>query len=400
MTERKGLSIFELLSGLDDDMIAEATLPEGSAAVGRAPRRERGRFGDFMNNGWAAAILSVVVSIAVLMGIITAGRKQPGSLVDPAGTTPGNSAQTEQTIPPHTDQETGEITVSSGDMTVYPKKYTVVYNAMFRDENGELVGVDGDGEGAAHRVGEIMGELPLLCTNGEGYRIDMPDHMALNGIRIFKLISVQDKTFAEIALPAGFETMVDMAHSIGRKEGNYVVVLDVFSYEVISEEEYVKEWSEFAFWLSVDTTPPSVFSRISVNSHTQSLHFDDREGYMLWTEFWDGGGMLSGDGPGAEGQILEIKDELKTMSVSEGEAVSVTLRDEKDSLSSVVVYRMNGERVTQGKDCTVISELAAGKYYVILSVRTQGDYIEEAQAYEGSCHEYAFILDSLRPDIG
>ncbi len=399
MTDQKGLAAFELLSGLDDDMIVEATLPEGAVAVGKAPRRERGRFGDFMSSGWAAAILSVVVSLAVLMGIIAAGQKQP---VGPSGTLAGPSADSraeDETIE-HIEGEPDEVMVTSGGRTVYPKKYTVAYNAMFRDENGELVAVDGDGEGAAYRLGEIKDELPRLSTDGQGYSLHLPEHMALNTIRVFELVSVQDNTFEEIALPAGFESMLDMAESIGRREGSYIVVLDIFSHEVISEEEYVKEWSEYAFWLIVDESVKDVTpSRITVHSQTLSLDFADRSaGYMLWDEFWYAGGMVSGDGFGAEGQILEIKDGLKTLSVSEGESVSVILRDDNDTLTGVAVCGMDGGRVTWGKDCTVLSELAAGKYYVILSVRTQGDYVDEAQAYEASCYEYAFILDSLRPD--
>ena len=84
MKNRNGLYGFELLTGLDDDMIAAAILPdEGGAAVVAKPSR-RERLGDFMSNGWVAVILSVVVSLAVLAAIITAGFQAPP--VDPVGT--------------------------------------------------------------------------------------------------------------------------------------------------------------------------------------------------------------------------------------------------------------------------------------------------------------------------
>lgn len=77
MKDRNGLYGFELLTGLDDDMIAAAILPnQGGAAVPAKPSR-RERLGDFMSNGWVAAILSVVVSLAVLAAIITAGFQAP-----------------------------------------------------------------------------------------------------------------------------------------------------------------------------------------------------------------------------------------------------------------------------------------------------------------------------------
>ena len=72
----KGLSIFELLAGLDEDMIAAATLPETSAAAVKPPRRRwrKGAIGDFLNNGWVAACASAVIALAVLVAIITAGQ--------------------------------------------------------------------------------------------------------------------------------------------------------------------------------------------------------------------------------------------------------------------------------------------------------------------------------------
>ena len=38
-----------------------------------------------------------------------------------------------------------------------------------------------------------------------------------------------------------------------------------------------------------------------------------------------------------------------------------------------------------------------GRYVIVLRVETQGDYIEEAEAYERTCTEYAFWLDVVEP---
>ena len=42
--------------------------------------------------------------------------------------------------------------------------------------------------------------------------------------------------------------------------------------------------------------------------------------------------------------------------------------------------------------------LPAGEYIVILTVKYQGDYIPEADAYEGICFEYPFILELYDPE--
>ena len=72
MTNENGLSVFELLSDLDDDLVAAAVLPEDGG--GAAPTRRGRGIPDFMNNGWVAAVLSVVVALSVLGFIIRAGQ--------------------------------------------------------------------------------------------------------------------------------------------------------------------------------------------------------------------------------------------------------------------------------------------------------------------------------------
>ncbi len=277
MTNVNGLSAFELLSDLDDDLVAEAILPEDGAAA--VPRTRGARIweciSDFMSNGRAAAILSAVISLTVLVAIIRAGQVR----VKDEAEKPGNS-----------------------------------------------------------------GGTPSYGWN---------------------------------EAPAQSGAVMD---------GNMEV-------DAVEKEDVSKEASDEAQILENPY--------ITVRSAVSSLYFADRsQGYMLWDEFWYGGGMVSGDGLGAEGRLSDIRDGLPHLTVSQGEALSVVLRDSCDTLSAVIVCDADGERVARGKDLSVLSELEGGEYVVILSVRTQGDYVPEADAYEASCYEYAFILHSMRPDIG
>ena len=65
--EIKGLSAFELLEGLDDDMILSASLPEAvPVAPPTAGERITAFFARMGKGGMAAAVTGIVVAVAVL----------------------------------------------------------------------------------------------------------------------------------------------------------------------------------------------------------------------------------------------------------------------------------------------------------------------------------------------
>ncbi len=84
----KGEKLSELLTDIDPDLVADAMPPDwkrGKVGKVRRPKKERRwlhTLGDIMDSGWAAAILSVVVSVGVLTAIVWAGRQaamEPGT---------------------------------------------------------------------------------------------------------------------------------------------------------------------------------------------------------------------------------------------------------------------------------------------------------------------------------
>ena len=86
MNDRE-LRLSSLLTDMSDDLIVESLLPPAFPVA--KPRRERGRFSDFMNSPLAAAVLSGIVALAVLVGIIAAGRRDPTA--NPVGSTDDQS---------------------------------------------------------------------------------------------------------------------------------------------------------------------------------------------------------------------------------------------------------------------------------------------------------------------
>ena len=569
--EIKGLSAFELLEGLDDDMILSASLPEAvPVAPPTAGEKITAFFARMGKGGMAAAVTGIVVAVAVLIGILLAGRfpvwEESGIETEPGPVQSRPDIQNGILFPPLESPDNTQksaVSVVSDGITVYPKGYCVYLSEMRRDENGELTGVDADGIGAVYQLAEIWDELPILRTAGNSYELNLPDHMTLRSVRFFDLIDPQNGDIREIELPAGAESAADVVKSVTSREGDYVVVLEVYHETIYSADEYTKGLDEYAFRLTVDPSmndkapvrvihgdktyfpagyllqtsyydaelkqeitkqhdgaekilaelatdmvtatvargeslglylapfyelkwvrvfdstlrqlyemgydsPLDTFSeteeagdyyviitavflgtgetsvtefpihikvveerestpagdvgetpeppRLTVGTGFGSLHFGNtshsreyHEGYMLWTEQWYDGGMVSGDGLGAEGQLADILGELPTVEHYSGESVSVHVIAENDSVTGLKVCTPEGERIVTESVSHVLDLLSAmnsltsmeeGTYVVILTVVTQGDYIEEAEAYERTCTEYAFILEVVEEHAG
>ena len=294
--EIKGLSAFELLEGLDDDMILSASLPEAvPVAPPTAGEKITAFFARMGKGGMAAAITGIVVAVAVLLGIALAG---PLGVINPPDTDPSHGIQngTEAdpdtngmgVIPPLTEtpeQEKGPVAVISDGITVYPQGYCVWESGQHRNEQGELEGYDADGRGAVDMLDRIWDMLPVLRTAGNSYELPLPDHMTLRDIRVFEMISLgHGKAFGEIALTAkGTDPAIDLL-SILTGNGGYVVVLDIYTEIRYSEDEYTKSLYEYAFMLEVDPNLDITFPvRMLIDGQTYYLEGNDgiNSGYAL-----------------------------------------------------------------------------------------------------------------------
>jgi hypothetical protein len=121
---------------------------------------------------------------------------------------------------------------------------------------------------------------------------------------------------------------------------------------------------------------------------------------MLWTEQWYDGGMVSGDGFGATGQLSDIAAELPELHHYAGETPNLRVIEDEDTLTRIYVYRDDQTFHFDATEAHVLATLPEGRYIIVLRVETQGDYIEEAEAYERTCTEYAFILEVVEEYAG
>ena len=535
--KNKGLSAFELLAGLDDDMILSAALPEAAPIpVPTKGERVAAFFTRMGKSGVAAAVVSAAVIVGVLVGIVLGSRMGPvqPSDTDPshgihgipplesgivAGTNDGNNVL----IPPlnqPSPQEKGPVSVVSDGITVYPAGYTVSASGELLNQNGEWEYFKSDGIGAVSQLQDIKDQLPHMTTAGNSYELNLPGYMSLRNVRAFRA----GAPFEEV--PVGFDgashnPMYDLPTL---PNGEYIVVLDIYSETYASMGAHATELSEYAFRLTVESNMDITFPvRMLIDGKTHYLEGMDginsghaltelapsiptatvtREtdidfylspqgtlqsvsiydgsfrlmmtetfislptwaegdyyfvftvsfpfeggsltleypfhvklvektvedddtvendeietpsmpkeyhlmledlvldnGYMLWAEQWYDGMLESADGLGAEGQLAEL--------VAGGALEEYRLRFPVDTpflykqngveapLDWVKVYDRDLNLVGEAPNFTVIHTpaLPAGEYIVILTVKYQGDYIPEADAYEGICYEYPFILE-------
>lgn len=292
--EIKGLSAFELLEGLDDDMILSASLPEAApVAPPTVGEKITAFFARMGKGGMAAAITGIVVAVAVLVGIALA---RPFGVIDPPDTDPshgihGSLPDTDHGIiaPPLTqnpEQEKGPVAVISDGITVYPQGYCVWKSGQHRNEQGELEGYDADGRGAVSMLDRLWDMLPVLRTAGNDFDAVLPDHMTLRSVRVFEMVEVQTKTFEELALIS--DEMEDYRDRpwefLSTLRGEYTVVLEVYHEINYSEDEYTKGVDEYAFRLDVDPNLDITFPvRMLIDGQTYYLEGNDgiNSGYAL-----------------------------------------------------------------------------------------------------------------------
>lgn len=376
--EIKGLSAFELLEGLDDDMILSASLPEAApVAPPTVGERITAFFARMGKGGMAAAITGIVV--AVLVGIALT---RPPVDIDPPDTDPsqgihGSLPDTNNGIvaPPLTqtpEQEKGPVAVISDGITVYPQGYCVWESGQHRNEQGELEGYDADGRGAVGMLDRLWDVLPVLRTAGDDFDVILPDHMTLRSVRVFEMVEVQTKTFEEIASTVdGPNLSVDPMGYLSTLCGEYTVVLEVYHEINYSADEYTKGLEEYAFRLNVD---PTMNEKAPVRViHGDKTYFPT--GYLLEESYYDAElkQEVVKKYDGVEMILKELVKTLPTATVTQGESLSLYLAPFYD-LKSVKVYRdltLWAESETE-EPLTQLSEWDTGDYYFIFTVSDNG----------------------------
>lgn len=387
MTRMDGFSALTLLSELDDGMILEATLPEPDS-VRKRPRRDRapGALARFMNSGWAAAIISVTVALAVLAGIVAAGRMgasmgtpPPGSDAGMQGGRPGPGMQgsspnlgTEaevdsdiQALPPSFVIDGGllsgsSVTVTSDGQTV---KLSGVLTSLTSHwaENGWPEIDYKEAPGLGGRLPELAAELPVLRTAGGRFALHLPTEWTLEQMQIY------NHTFDSLELVPMLPEDGSLPDLAALSDGTYYVILQVAFTTVNSPEEWKMGTFDYGFCLikdsRVDEDSPA---RIQSGLKTYFL-----ANYPLQKTYYDAelGQEIVEDYVGAEAQLPQLIKRMQTATVVQGESLSLYLAPHYE-LSSIKVW--SGPTTLWGESSdeemlTLLPTWEADDYYVIVT---------------------------------
>ena len=404
--EIKGLSVFELLEGLDDDMIASAALPEEEPAVSLAPKK-RSPIMDFLSSGWVAATAGAVAGVAVLAGVILLWRPWDDPLAPPPpGTDPGeinsapdtNHPDDTPTPPTHT-----ALSVVSGGDTVYPGEYTVSIEENYHDENGVLHQVAADGLPVEYQLDKVVNEVPRLHTGGHGFSVTLDAHEKLNGLSVFLVEDIQNGVYDRKVLQAHGGEEDPLARLTELPGGEYLVVLSV-SYKILyPNDEYERGVTDYAFLLTVD---PSLSEDVplSVVSDGATVHPKGYCVYVSGQQIGADGELVhfDGDGPGAVTRLEEIAEEIPSLRT--GGNSYVLLLPSNTSVQRLRVFAVSESRPdgwapildcsaeqSGGRDLvTRLKGLSDGRYMVVLNA-VYSSYASENEYKRGE-DEYAFFL--------
>ena len=374
MMKTNGLSAFELLSELDDGMIAAATLPEeGGIITGKRTRKDRsdrepGAFARFMDSNWAAAIISMTVALAVLMGIIAAGRmapkNAPGEEMNgpadgpangpangpgiPAGThqdvlegVPGQSDgsidnennqpmapgempdQEQDDVPGDTQRQpvnslvTGPVTVTVGSQTFAP--LGMVTSWVERTDDGGTIATD-KGTLALDRLEEVRNELTQVVSHSGGAMlITIPEDAFITNIIVYDEAMervVRDKRAAITPeLPVG-EYLVEVGIRRMRADGT-------------------GEDVEYLFLLTVEENTAEEILYITAGKESFAV-----TGYPLYKSYYDSesGEQVNVEMPGATANLEALHDQLPLVTLMQEKSFDLIAMNLDWELVSLELY--------------------------------------------------------------
>ena len=303
------------------------------------------------------------------------------------------------------------VRVIHGDKTYLPTEY-LLEESYHDAESGKEITKQYDGaENILNQLVKKM--LTATVTKGDSLSLYLSPHYDLQSIKIYRGLNLWHEDTTEEALSLLTEWDAGSYYVIFTvtDSGTGMTTISQFPIHIKLVEDSEEETTPAG---DVGETPEP--PRVQVGTGFGSLYFGNANqsseyhgGYMLWVEEWHDGGMISGDGFGAEGQLADILGELPTVEHYSGESVSGHVIAENDSVIGLKVCTPEGERIVVKSISNVLDLLSAmnsltsveeGTYVVILTVVTQGDYIPEADAYERTCTEYAFVLKVVEEQAG
>ena len=286
--------------------------------------------------------------------------------------------------------ETAPVRITHNDRAYLLETYLLQTSNYDFDLGKEMVT---DYDGAEKILKTLVKKMQTITVvRGEPLSLYLAPSYGLKGVKVYRGLGLWESYDSEEPLELLAEWDADDYYFI------FTAVYDGGDMTRVAEYpihiELVDEQIDTEAWPGqIHISDPE--SRVTLEGSKSSVAFDVC--YTLWDEFWYDGGLVSGDGPGAEGQLQDLveAEALNGYHVTHtvNTPLGLRLNGHEPDLTRVIVYDKDLNYVGEASNFTVIHELPAGTYIVIMTIEIQGDYIPEADAYEASCYEYPFYLE-------
>lgn len=110
---------------------------------------------------------------------------------------------------------------------------------------------------------------------------------------------------------------------------------------------------------------------------------------FLWSEEWSEVGWISMDGSMIAERFLEKQQEIPQITYREDFEIRYKIGV---TLISVSVYNSDFEFLRRDAEPSFLKDLASGTYYLVITVKEQGEYIRADQKYEYTGYECVYQI--------
>lgn len=110
---------------------------------------------------------------------------------------------------------------------------------------------------------------------------------------------------------------------------------------------------------------------------------------FLWAEQWSEHGWMSLDGTRISLKFSEIHNEIPQ--IAYGDDFEIEYKEGVE-LVSLSVYNSDFDIINNNAKQEELKDLAEGTYYLVVTVKEQGEYIESEEEYEYASYECAYKL--------
>jgi hypothetical protein len=110
---------------------------------------------------------------------------------------------------------------------------------------------------------------------------------------------------------------------------------------------------------------------------------------FLWSKKWIEAGWISGDGMSVSHKFSVIENEIPQITYCDDFEI---FYKEGIEFLSFSIYNSNFSRIYHNVKDDVLSDLEEGTYFLIINVKSQGEYIETEEKYEYSGYECVYKI--------